>query len=75
MTYEHILSMVEEFCNRASEGEVVTQSIQVNQVAGTLVYVRNGDEDYRDMLSKMFRVADAYKELPCHERRTRLQAL
>ena len=62
MLYEEVLGTVEEFCNLASEGEIDTQSITVNQTTGTLVYVRNGDENYRDALSKMFGVADAYKE-------------
>lgn len=62
MLYEEVLGTVEEFCNQASDGDIETQSITVNQVTGTLVYVRNGDENYRDALSKMFGVADAYKE-------------
>ena len=62
MLYAEVLGTVEEFCNLASEGEIETQSITVNQLTGTLVYVRNGDENYRDTLSKMFGVADAYKE-------------
>ena len=63
MLYEEVLGIVEEFCNQASGGKTEAQDVTVNQVDGTLIYVKNGDEDYRDMLSKMFGVADAYKEL------------
>lgn len=62
MMYEEVLGSVEEFCNQASEGMLETQSITVNQVTGTLVYVRNGDENYREVLSKMFGVANAYEK-------------
>ena len=62
MMYEEVLGSVEEFCNQASKGKIETQSITVNQVSGTLVYVRHGDENYREVLSKMFSVANAYKE-------------
>lgn len=62
LMYEEVLGSVEAFCNQASGGKIETQSITVNQVSGTLVYVRNGDENYREVLSKMFGVANAYKE-------------
>lgn len=62
MMYEEVLGSVEAFCNQASGGKIETQSITVNQVSGTLVYVRNGDENYREVVSKMFGVANAYKE-------------
>lgn len=62
MMYEEVLGSVEEFCNQASEGMLETQSITVNQVTGTLIYVRNGDENYREVLSKMFGVANAYEK-------------
>lgn len=62
MTYEYILGIIEKFCNQASEGMLETQSITVNQVTGTLIYVRNGDENYREVLSKMFGVANAYEK-------------
>lgn len=62
MLYEEVLGKVEEFCNQASEGKLKARSITVDQVTGTLVYVRNGDETYREALSKMFGVADAYKK-------------
>lgn len=62
MMYEEILGSVEGFCNQASEGKLETQSITVNHVTGTLVYVQNGDENYREVLSKMFGVVNAYEE-------------
>lgn len=62
MMYEEVLGSVEEFCNQASEGKAETQSITVNQVTGTLVYVRNGAENYQEVLSKMFGVINAYEE-------------
>lgn len=62
MMYEEILGSVEGFCNQASESKLDTQPIMVNHVTGTLVYVRNGDENYREVLSKMFGVANAYEE-------------
>lgn len=62
MMYEEVLGSVEDFCNQASEGMLETQSITVNQVTGTLVYVRNGDENYREVLSKLFGVANAYEK-------------
>lgn len=62
MMYEEVLGSVEAFCNQASGGKIETQSITVNQVSGTLVYVRNGDENYREVVSKMFGVVNAYKE-------------
>lgn len=62
LMYEEVLGVVEEFCNQASEGMLETQSITVNQVTGTLVYVRNGNENYREVLSKMFGVVNAYEK-------------
>lgn len=62
MRYEEALGSVEEFCNQASEGKIETQSITVSQITGILVYVRNGDENYREALSKMFGVDNAYEE-------------
>lgn len=62
MTYEYILGVVEEFCNQASEGKIESQTINLDRGAGTLVYVRNGDKEYQDIISKMFSVANAYEE-------------
>lgn len=61
MMYEEILGSVEEFCNQASKGKIKTQSITVNQVTGTLLYVKNGDENYREVISNMFGVDNAYE--------------
>lgn len=64
MTYEYILGVVEEFCNQASVSlcNVRAQSITVNQGTGTLIYVRNGDKEYQNIISKMFGVDNAYEE-------------
>lgn len=62
MTYEYILGVVEEFCNQASEGKIESQTINLDTGAGTLVYVRNGNKEYQDIISKMFGVTNAYEE-------------
>lgn len=62
MTYEYILGVVEEFCNQASAGKIESQTIKPDTGAGTLVYVRNGTEEYQDIISKMFGVDNAYEE-------------
>jgi len=62
LMYADVLGVVEEFCNQALEGKIEIQSIKVNQVTGTLVYARNGDENYREVLSKIFGVVNAYEK-------------
>ena len=62
MTYEYILGVVEEFCNQASDGKIESQTINLDTGAGTLIYVRNGDKEYQDIISKMFGVGNAYEE-------------
>lgn len=62
LMYADVLGVVEEFCNQALEGKIEIQSIKVNQVTGTLVYARNGNTEYQDIISKMFGVDNAYEK-------------
>ena len=62
LMYADVLGVVEEFCNQALEGKIEIQSIKVNQVTGTLVYARNGNTEYQDIISKTFGVDNAYEE-------------
>lgn len=62
MLYEEVLGSVEEFCNQASDGKIESQTINLDTGAGTLIYVRNGDKEYQDIISKMFGVGNAYEE-------------
>lgn len=63
MGFDELLGIVESFCNRASQVAFVTvETISTSAGIGSLIYVKHGDAEYRDVLSDLFQVEDAYTE-------------
>lgn len=63
MGFDELLGIVESFCNRASQVAFVTvETISTSAGIGSLIYVKHEDAEYRDVLSDLFQVEDAYTE-------------
>ena len=63
MGFDELLGIVESFCNRVSQVAFVTvETISTSAGIGSFIYVKHGDAEYRDVLSDLFQVEDAYTE-------------
>ena len=61
--FDELLGIVESFCNRASQVAFVTvETISTSAGISSFIYVKHGDAEYRDVLSDLFQVEDAYTE-------------
>ena len=60
MEYEELLGIVEQFCNDGQN--VPTKVFTLGADECELVYVKNGDQDYRSVLDKLFSSNDVFRE-------------